>query len=168
MPKKTARTVAEFRAGVSQSPGNCMPGGVSSPVRAFKKPSAARRCSFARRTDATIEDVDGNKYIITSPANGPLIAGHANERVVAALSKSDRRGTSFGAPTEAESHLATNHHVRPAVRRDDPLRQQRHRGRNERNPPGAGRHRNAIWSSSASVAITATSTGCSSKPEAAR
>src|SRR5437762_6724830 len=54
-----------------------------------------------------IRDVDGNEYIDYVASYGPLIAGHQNERVVAALSKAIGRGTSFGMPTEAETQLAT-------------------------------------------------------------
>src|SRR3712207_9378096 len=53
-----------------------------------------------------IKDVDGNEYVDYVASYGPLIAGHANERVVAALSKAIGRGTSFGFPTESEAQLA--------------------------------------------------------------
>src|SRR3712207_4015016 len=53
-----------------------------------------------------IKDVDGNEYVDYVGSYGPLIAGHANERVVAALSKAIGRGTSFGMPTEYEAQLA--------------------------------------------------------------
>jgi glutamate-1-semialdehyde 2,1-aminomutase len=54
-----------------------------------------------------LNDVDGNAYIDYIGSYGPSIVGHANERVVAALSKAIGRGMSFGAPTEAETALAT-------------------------------------------------------------
>jgi glutamate-1-semialdehyde 2,1-aminomutase len=54
-----------------------------------------------------IKDIDGNTYIDYVGSYGPLIVGHANERVVAALSKAIGRGTTFGAPTEIETNLAT-------------------------------------------------------------
>ena len=83
-----------------------MPGGVSSPVRAFK--AVGGTPPFIKEAEgATITDIDGNTYIDYVASYGPLIAGHANERVVAALSKAIGRGTSFGAPTEAEVQLAT-------------------------------------------------------------
>jgi glutamate-1-semialdehyde 2,1-aminomutase len=83
-----------------------MPGGVSSPVRAFKAVGGTPR--FMREGEgAHLIDVDGNQYIDYVCSFGPLIAGHCNERVVAALSKAIGRGTSFGAPTEAETQLAT-------------------------------------------------------------
>jgi glutamate-1-semialdehyde 2,1-aminomutase len=53
-----------------------------------------------------IKDIDGNHYIDYVASYGPLIVGHTNERVVAALSKAIGRGTSFGAPTELETQLA--------------------------------------------------------------
>jgi glutamate-1-semialdehyde 2,1-aminomutase len=54
-----------------------------------------------------VTDLDGNRYIDYVASYGPLIAGHANERVVAALSKAIGRGTSFGMPTEYEAQLAS-------------------------------------------------------------
>jgi glutamate-1-semialdehyde 2,1-aminomutase len=82
-----------------------MPGGVSSPVRAFK--GVGGTPVFVREgSGCVVTDVDGNRYIDYVGSYGPLIAGHANERVVAALSKAVGRGTSFGFPTEAEAQLA--------------------------------------------------------------
>jgi glutamate-1-semialdehyde 2,1-aminomutase len=82
-----------------------MPGGVSSPVRAFN--GVGGHPVFVREgSGAIVKDVDGNSYIDYVASYGPLIAGHANERVVAALSKAIGRGTSFGFPTEAEANLA--------------------------------------------------------------
>jgi len=83
-----------------------MPGGVSSPVRAFK--AVGGTPVFIREGEGPyVKDVDGNQYIDYVGSYGPLIAGHTNERVVAALSKAIGRGTSFGAPTEAETQLAS-------------------------------------------------------------
>jgi glutamate-1-semialdehyde 2,1-aminomutase len=82
-----------------------MPGGVSSPVRAYK--AVGGTPVFIREgAGCTVKDVDGNTYIDYVGAYGPLIAGHAHERVVAAVSKAIGRGSSFGAPTEAETQLA--------------------------------------------------------------
>jgi glutamate-1-semialdehyde 2,1-aminomutase len=53
-----------------------------------------------------VTDVDGNSYIDYVGSYGPLIVGHANDRVVASLAKAIGRGTSYGAPTELETHLA--------------------------------------------------------------
>ncbi len=83
-----------------------LPGGVNSPVRAFKAVGGTPR--FIKEGEGcTITDIDGNEYIDYVASYGPLIVGHTNERVVAALSKAIGRGTSFGAPTELETHLAT-------------------------------------------------------------
>lgn len=83
-----------------------MPGGVSSPVRAFK--AVGGNPLFIREGEGCrVKDVDGNHYIDYVGSYGPLIAGHANERVVAAVSKAIGRGMTFGAPTEAESQLAS-------------------------------------------------------------
>ena len=83
-----------------------MPGGVSSPVRAFK--AVGGKPLFIREAEGClIKDIDGNQYVDYVGSYGPMIVGHANERVVAALSKAIGRGTSYGAPTEAETQLAT-------------------------------------------------------------
>src|SRR3982750_1442773 len=83
-----------------------MPGGVSSPVRAFK--AVGGTPLFIKSAEGCrITDIDGNKYIDYVASYGPMIIGHANERVVAALSKAIGRGTSYGAPTEAETQLAS-------------------------------------------------------------
>src|SRR5579864_4893274 len=83
-----------------------MPGGVSSPVRAFKAVGGTP-VFLKQGNGAYVTDLDGNQYIDYVASYGPLIAGHANERVIAALSKAIGRGTSFGAPTESESQLAS-------------------------------------------------------------
>src|SRR5437763_15519851 len=83
-----------------------MPGGVSSPVRAFK--AVGGTPLFIKQAEGCIiTDVDENRYVDYVGSYGPMIVGHANERVVAALSKAVGRGTSYGAPTEAETQLAT-------------------------------------------------------------
>ncbi len=83
-----------------------MPGGVSSPVRAFK--TVGGTPVFVKQAEGClITDIDGNEYVDYVLSYGPMIVGHAHERVVAALSKAVGRGTSYGAPTEAETQLAT-------------------------------------------------------------
>ncbi len=78
-----------------------MPGGVSSPVRAFG--AVGGDPVFIRCGDGCrIEDLDGNVYVDYVGSYGPLIAGHANERVLAAISKVAGRGTTFGCPTTIE------------------------------------------------------------------
>jgi glutamate-1-semialdehyde 2,1-aminomutase len=82
-----------------------MPGGVNSPVRAFK--SVKMDPIFMERGKGSkIYDIDGNEYIDYVLSWGPLIHGHANERVVNALKKVTELGTSFGAPTLIENKLA--------------------------------------------------------------
>jgi glutamate-1-semialdehyde 2,1-aminomutase len=82
-----------------------MPGGVSSPVRAFKGVGGTPPY-IAEGKGAWITDIDGNEYVDYVASYGPLIAGHANDRVVAALAKAIGKGTTFGAPCEDEIELA--------------------------------------------------------------
>jgi glutamate-1-semialdehyde 2,1-aminomutase len=81
-----------------------LPGGVDSPVRAFKAVGAAPL--FIRRAaGAHIEDVDGNRFIDYVMSWGPLIHGHAPRGLVRALHAAARQGTSFGAPSPLEVDL---------------------------------------------------------------
>jgi glutamate-1-semialdehyde 2,1-aminomutase len=82
-----------------------MPGGVSSPVRAFKS-VGGQPIVFDRVKDAYIWDVDGNQYIDYVGSWGPAICGHAHPEVIAALHSSLEKGTSFGAPCYLENVLA--------------------------------------------------------------
>jgi len=98
------RTIANSEAAFLKAR-QLMPGGVSSPVRAYK--AVGGTPVFIREGEGCrLKDVDGNEYVDYVGSYGPLIAGHANETVVAALSKAIGRGTTFGAPTEAETNLA--------------------------------------------------------------
>ncbi|MCM3215182.1 glutamate-1-semialdehyde 2,1-aminomutase [Niallia taxi] len=82
-----------------------MPGGVNSPVRAFK--SVKRNPVFMESGKGSkIYDIDGNEYIDYVLSWGPLILGHANDQVVGAIKKVAEQGTSFGAPTLIENELA--------------------------------------------------------------
>ena len=82
-----------------------IPGGVNSPVRAFR--SVGGSPVFVRdASGAGFTDVDGNTYIDYVLSWGPLIFGHAYPPIVEAVIAAARRGTSYGAPTEAESELA--------------------------------------------------------------
>ncbi|MCR2820562.1 glutamate-1-semialdehyde 2,1-aminomutase [Lederbergia panacisoli] len=84
---------------------NLMPGGVNSPVRAFK--SVDMDPIFMERGKGSrIYDIDGNEYIDYVLSWGPLILGHANDQVVEAIKKVAENGTSFGAPTVIENKLA--------------------------------------------------------------
>lgn len=82
-----------------------IPGGVNSPARAFGG-VGGEPLFFQRGEGAYLFDLDGNRYIDYIGSWGPLILGHAHPKVVAAVESAARRGTSFGAPTEAESELA--------------------------------------------------------------
>ena len=82
-----------------------IPGGVNSPVRAFK--SVGGEPVFVERgKGAKVYDVDGNEYIDYVGSWGPLILGHAHPRVVEAVQRACEWGTSFGAPTEMGVRLA--------------------------------------------------------------
>jgi glutamate-1-semialdehyde 2,1-aminomutase len=82
-----------------------MPGGVSSPVRAFKRVGGDP--FFVRRGEgAWIEDVDGNRYLDLVMSWGALLLGHAHPSIVRAVSEAAARGTSYGAPTAGEVELA--------------------------------------------------------------
>jgi glutamate-1-semialdehyde 2,1-aminomutase len=82
-----------------------MPGGVSSPVRAFRA-VGGDPVFFERGEGAYLVDVDGNRYVDYVLSWGPLILGHAHPRVVAAIEEAARLGTSFGAPSPLEVELA--------------------------------------------------------------
>lgn len=84
---------------------NCLPGGVNSPARAFGG-VGGQPIFFTRGEGAWLYDIDGNRYLDYIGSWGPMILGHGHPRVVAALHEAVDRGTSFGAPTEAESELA--------------------------------------------------------------
>ncbi len=82
-----------------------MPGGVSSPVRAFKS-VGGQPIVFESVKGAYIRDVDGNEYIDYVGTWGPAICGHAHPEVIAALHEALDKGTSFGAPCVQENILA--------------------------------------------------------------
>ncbi|AFY77465.1 MAG: glutamate-1-semialdehyde 2,1-aminomutase [Hydrococcus sp. C42_A2020_068] len=82
-----------------------MPGGVSSPVRAFKS-VGGQPIVFDRVKGAYIYDVDGNQYVDYVGTWGPAICGHAHPDVIAALHEALEKGTSFGAPSVQENLLA--------------------------------------------------------------
>ncbi|MEN8701192.1 glutamate-1-semialdehyde 2,1-aminomutase [Bacillus infantis] len=82
-----------------------MPGGVNSPVRAFKSVNMDP-IFMERGKGSKIYDIDGNEYIDYVLSWGPLILGHTNDRVVEGIKKVAELGTSFGAPTIAENELA--------------------------------------------------------------
>lgn len=82
-----------------------MPGGVNSPVRAFRAVGGVPHF-YASASGPTFRDMDGNVFIDYVMSWGPLILGHAHPEVIAALTEAASRGTSFGAPCAAEVELA--------------------------------------------------------------
>src|ERR687893_1409826 len=82
-----------------------MPGGVNSPVRAFRGVGGTPRF-IAKASGATMTDVDGRTYIDYVGSWGPMILGHAAPEVIDALHEALGRGTSYGAPTELECEMA--------------------------------------------------------------
>lgn len=82
-----------------------MPGGVNSPVRAFKSVNMDP-IFMESGSGAVIKDIDGNEYIDYVLSWGPLILGHSHPEVVAAIQEQAAKGASFGAPTLSENKLA--------------------------------------------------------------
>ena len=82
-----------------------LPGGVDSPVRAFKA-VGGNPLFLERGQGSRVRDEDGNEYLDYVCSWGPLILGHAHPQVLQALKHVAERGTSFGAPTELETRLA--------------------------------------------------------------
>tara|TARA_B100001123_G_scaffold410837_1_gene506416 strand:+ start:533 stop:1039 length:507 start_codon:yes stop_codon:yes gene_type:complete len=96
-----------------------IPGGVNSPVRAFK--SVGGTPIFIKHAQGSkIYDIDDNQYIDYVGSWGPLLLGHANSMVLSAISEVMQNGTSFGAPTELEVELADI--VTSAVKSVDQIR----------------------------------------------
>src|SRR5256885_6066358 len=82
-----------------------MPGGVNSPVRAFRA-VGGEPIFIDHGSGPYLYDVDGNRYLDYVQSWGPMILGHAHPSVVEAVVQASKRGFSFGAPTEAENELA--------------------------------------------------------------
>ena len=92
-----------------------MPGGVNSPVRAFRAVGGTP-LFIAEANGAYLTDVDGYQYVDLVGTWGPAVLGHAREEVVEAICAAARRGTSFGAPTEAEVTMAeVVHSLLPSI-----------------------------------------------------
>lgn len=89
-----------------------VPGGVNSPVRAFRSVGGTPRF-MARANGARLFDVDGNEYIDFIGSWGPMLLGHRHPEILAAIEEALTIGTSFGAPTEREIELAEE--IRDAV-----------------------------------------------------
>jgi glutamate-1-semialdehyde 2,1-aminomutase len=101
MPKLDTRTSAELFARAER----VIPGGVNSPVRAFRAVGGSPL--FIRQASgATITDADDNRFIDYVGSWGPMILGHAHPAVIEAVRRAAVRGTSYGAPTELEIELA--------------------------------------------------------------
>ena len=82
-----------------------LPGGVSSPVRAYRSVGGTPRV-IERAKGAYVTDADGNELLDFVGSWGPLILGHAHPAVLAAITIAAERGTTFGAPTPFEVELA--------------------------------------------------------------
>ena len=82
-----------------------IPGGVNSPVRAFKSVGGVP-LFIAEGNGAYLRDIDGNKYVDFVQSWGPLIFGHRDESIETAVIQAVKHGLSFGAPTQAETDLA--------------------------------------------------------------
>lgn len=98
--RQTKNSEAAYRAACQ-----VLPGGVDSPVRAFGGVGGTP-VFIERAGGAVLTDIDGNEYIDYVGSWGPLILGHADDRVQAAVSKALNKGSSFGAPTKRETRLA--------------------------------------------------------------
>ena len=83
-----------------------VPGGVNSPVRAMRAVGLDEPVFVRRGEGAVVEDVDGNRYVDWVQSWGPLLFGHADPETLEAVHAAVDRGTTFGAPTEAEVELA--------------------------------------------------------------
>ena len=97
VPRKSAQAFAEAC--------NYLPGGVNSPVRAFGGVDIGP-LFIERAVGSKIYDIDGNEYIDYVGSWGPMILGHAHPAVIKAIGAATKKGTSFGAPTLAETALA--------------------------------------------------------------
>ena len=82
-----------------------IPGGVNSPVRAFKA-VGGNPVFIQQAKGAYLYDEDGNKLIDYINSWGPMILGHANDKVIKAIIEKTKLGTSFGTPTEIETQIA--------------------------------------------------------------
>jgi glutamate-1-semialdehyde 2,1-aminomutase len=99
-PARTVLSEAAFERAKSVTPG-----GVNSPVRAFRSVGGTPRF-IARASGAYLYDIDGNELVDLVCSWGPMLLGHAHPEVIAAVAEAARRGTSYGAPTLAEVDLA--------------------------------------------------------------
>jgi glutamate-1-semialdehyde 2,1-aminomutase len=99
------RRTMQLSTSIQQRAEKLFPGGVNSPVRAFRA-VGGQPPVIARAKDARLWDVDGNEYIDYVGSWGPMILGHADPEVVEAVKSAAENGTSFGASTRSEIELA--------------------------------------------------------------
>lgn len=102
--KNNMRSYEKSKAAFTEAV-DLMPGGVNSPVRAFKSVNLDPIFMDSGK-GAVIKDIDGNEYIDYVLSWGPLILGHAHPEVVSAIQEQAAKGASFGAPTVSENKLA--------------------------------------------------------------
>src|SRR5690606_13725509 len=102
--KNNMRSYEKSKAAFTEAV-DLMPGGVNSPVRAFKSVNLDPIFMDSGK-GAVIKDIDGNEYIDYVLSWGPLILGHAHPEVVSAIQDQAAKGASFGAPTVSENKLA--------------------------------------------------------------
>ena len=98
--------VLRTRSGLFRRALELIPGGVNSPVRAMRAVGLDEPIFVRRGEGAYIEDVDGNRYVDWVMSWGPLLFGHADPETLAVVEDALARGTTFGAPTEAEVEFA--------------------------------------------------------------
>jgi glutamate-1-semialdehyde 2,1-aminomutase len=103
--QRDSRTVSRLSSQLMERAGRSIPGGVNSPVRAFRS-VGGDPVFMSRGEGSRIYDVEGNPYVDYVMSYGPLVLGHAHPKVVEALEAAVRNGTTFGAPTELEVELA--------------------------------------------------------------
>jgi glutamate-1-semialdehyde 2,1-aminomutase len=105
MPRSPHPLLAHTSEVLFEEAQHYMPGGVNSPVRAFRAVGGTPRF-IARAAGSKVYDVDGREYIDYVASWGPMILGHAHPEVVQAVQRAAELGTSYGAPTETEVILA--------------------------------------------------------------
>ena len=105
MNTTTIHNIGERSVAAFERAQKLMPGGVNSPARAFG--AVGGTPLFIERAEGPyLFDIDGRRYLDYIGSWGPMILGHAHPEVIEAITKAAQRGTSYGAPTEAESGLA--------------------------------------------------------------
>ena len=152
-----------IRKALQQRAERLFPGGVNSPVRAFR--AVGGDPPFIERAEgAYLFDADGNRYIDYFGSWGPMILGHAFPPVVEAIERAARNSRQLRRIHRRRGRSRRAHRCLLSGHREDALRQLRHRSHHVGHPRGPRRHRPQASSSSSRAAITATPTGCWSKP----